>query len=269
MGTLQILVSGDYWHEDFREHLATLEVPATMVRLEQINSLSIDDFELIVLAQSRRNQIAQESVDALRAQNPDIPIIVLLGSWCEGENRSGKPLVGVNLVPWQQWKSRFGDYCRHIVEGVTPDWCQPLTATVADRVRDFTPDPEIQNSLLGKKVLVSSDDKVTFDTIADMLRVYQCTSLWAESEEESLESEVPNAICIDGNGATQEFRQRVGDLSEKFGDLPVVALLGFPRKQDVESLSTLRVQEVVSKPYSHLELVSSLARATEQSVPAV
>lgn len=261
MSTLQILVSGDYWHHDFRGQLSTLEAPATMVPLERISSIAEGNFQLIVLAQSRRDQISQATVDMLRTLVPDVPIVVMLGSWCEGQNRSGNPLVGVNLVPWHQWKSGFERFCTQIVEGMSPDWCQPLTSSRADRVRDYTPDPVLRELLLGKKILISTEDRATFETISDMLRVYDCISLWAEADSGSSELELPDAICIDGNGVSEEFEQRIGGFVEMFGELPAVALLNFPRQQDFATLSTMGVQEVVSKPYCHIDMLHSLVRA--------
>jgi hypothetical protein len=261
MSTLHILVSGDYWHHDFRGQLSTLEAPATMVPLERISSVADRDFQLIVLAQSRRDQISQATVDALRELVPNIPVVVMLGSWCEGENRSGNPLAGVNLVPWHQWKSGFERFCMQIVEGVTPDWCQPLTATKADHVRDYVPDPTLRDLLVGKQILISTEDRVTFETVADMLRVYECVGFWSESDEELPGSERLDAICVDGNSVSEEFELRLNDLSEKHCELPMVAMLNFPRQQDFAALSTLGVQEVVSKPYSHIDILHSLARA--------
>ena len=95
MNPLQILISGDYWHEDFRDLFSRLEIPVTMVPTQQIDSVFDREFQLIVLAQSRRNQVSQSMVDYLRSKTPGVPIVVLLGSWCEGENRSGQPLLGV------------------------------------------------------------------------------------------------------------------------------------------------------------------------------
>jgi len=266
MDTLQILISGDYWHEDFREPFTQLEVPVTMVPTEQLNSVNDQTYHLIVLAQSRRNQISQSTIDYLRAEMPEVPIVVLLGTWCEGENRSGKPLLGVNQVVWHQWKSRFERFCIQVKDGLQSDWHQPLTASVSDRVRDFSLDTVIADALQGKKVLVSSEDSTTFESVSDMLGVYQCSGVWAESPEVC--NEEFDAICVDGNGASNELIDRIVGLRSRFEDVPVSVMLNFPRKQDMDSLMIVGVQEVVSKPYTHNEFLHSLIRSMGGNIAA-
>ena len=259
MNPLEILISGDYWHEDFREPFSRLEVPATMVPTQQIQSVFGRQFHLIVLAQSRRDQISQSTIDFLRSELFEVPIVLLLGSWCEGENRSGKPLQGVNQVLWHQWDSRFERFCIQMKEGLKSDWHQPLTASVSDRVRDFAPDSAISEMLQGKKVLVSSEDSTTFESISDMLSIYQCAGFWAESRESGAAD--VDAICVDGNGASEELIDRIVNLKAKFENVPVSVMLNFPRQQDLDSLMAVGVKEVVSKPYTHNEFLHSLTRS--------
>lgn len=259
MATPQILVSGDYWHSDFREALSDLGAPATMVPLEKIDSVVESNFLIFVLAQSRRDQFSQVTVDRIRQQIPDTPIVNLLGTWCEGENRSGKPLIGVTRVPWQHWQSQFERFCMQMVEGVPTDWHQPLTATVADRSRDFAVDAGLRELLVGQKILISAQTTATFESLADMLKDYQCQSFRAEDSENLQAS--PNAIVVDGNGASEELKSTIERLRNTYGELPFVALLNFPRKQCFASLATLGIEEVVAKPFTHNEFLSSLTRA--------
>ena len=266
MNPLEILISGDYWHEDFREPFSRLEVPATMVPTQQIQSVFGRQFHLIVLAQSRRDQISQSTIDFLRSELFEVPIVLLLGSWCEGENRSGKPLQGVNQVLWHQWDSRFERFCIQMKEGLKSDWHQPLTASVSDRVRDFAPDSAISEMLQGKKVLISSEDNTTFESISDMLSIYQCAGFWAESRESGAAD--VDAICVDGNGASEELIDRIVNLKAKFENVPVSVMLNFPRQQDLDSLMAVGVKEVVSKPYTHNEFLHSLTRSMAGNVEA-
>ena len=262
MSTLHILVSGDYWHDDFRDQFSSIDCPATMVPLERIETAIDRDYQLIVLAQSRRDQIPQATVDGLRAKLPDVPIVVLLGSWCEGANRSGNPLIGVNQVPWHQWDSRFEKFCTQIRDGVKSDWHLPLTASVSDRVRDFTPAVNVVEELSGCRVLVSAQQRSTFESIADLLKFYQCTSRWAESLAHSQPTDEVDVLLVDGNTASEELVDRILELNSRCEDVPVIAMLNFPRKRDMGLLSEIGVEEVVSKPFTPDELVIPMSRAT-------
>ena len=268
MSTPQLLVSGDYWHSDFRGVFSTLDAPATMVPLEKIASLpSSSEFLAVVLAQSRRDQFSQSAVDVIRRQLPDTPIVNLLGSWCEGQNRSGNPLSGVTPVLWHQWDSQFERFCRQIVEGVATHWHHPLTATVADRVRDFSPDAHLAAELAGQTILISAESRATFETLADMLELYRCQSLWAEESQRSSSSRTFAAVLVDGNSASEELLRRVARLKDSFGELPALALLNFPRKQCFASLAASGIKEVVSKPFTHCEILESLTRAMKAGHP--
>src|SRR5262245_51191431 len=59
--------------------------------------------ELIVLTQSRPGEVSCEAVDRLRSAAPLSRLVGLLGSWCEGEVRSGHPWPAVERVYWHQW----------------------------------------------------------------------------------------------------------------------------------------------------------------------
>ena len=92
------------------------------------------DVALVVSRRSRRDQIEPETVEFLRKKFAGIPIVNLLGSWCEGETRSGNPLPGVIRVYWHQWNGQYGKFVSQLKANQITDWHQPPTATIGDRV---------------------------------------------------------------------------------------------------------------------------------------
>lgn len=62
--------------------------------------------DLIVLAESRPGEYSATSIDELRACAPLARVWRLLGSWCEGEQRSGHPPAGCINTYWHQWEPR-------------------------------------------------------------------------------------------------------------------------------------------------------------------
>ena len=268
MSQLHLLVSGDYWHEDFRDQLSQIKFPTTMVPLERLSSAPSQEYDLVVLAQSRRNEISASTVDEIRQSMPQVPIVVLLGTWCEGENRSGEPLEGVNNVLWHQWEKRFEKFCVQMNEGVSTDWHLPLTATVADQVRDFSPDPSHVKQLSGPNVGVSASHRSSFESIRDLLNLYSCEVSWIESDKEKAKSEQFDAVCVDIERGIEQQKNSISVLKSLFHNIPTVVLLGFPRKQDVDGLAAFGITQIVSKPFTADELVMSLIQAcSEQSVP--
>ena len=72
------------------------------------------------------------------------PLLAILGSWCEGETRTGRPLPGVARTYWHQWLSRCGKDLERIAAGECPAWGLPLTVADDERVEhvcSFAPPP--------------------------------------------------------------------------------------------------------------------------------
>ena len=87
----------------------------------------------IVLAQSYPGQFLAEGIERLRAAAPLARLITLLGSWCEGEPRSGRPLPGAVRVYWHEGAVRFR---RELPRWFCPDsaWSLPVTASDEERL---------------------------------------------------------------------------------------------------------------------------------------
>src|SRR5687768_7503620 len=58
--------------------------------------------ELILLAQSHPGSDDQAHVERLHRVAPLTRLIVVAGSWCEGELRTGRPLAGVIRLYWYE-----------------------------------------------------------------------------------------------------------------------------------------------------------------------
>ena len=90
--------------------------------------------ELIVLAESRPGARAAASIDALRRLAPLARIWRLLGSWCEGEARSGQPPSGCVSTYWHQWPARWAQDVARLRDGGSPAWALPVTLSPDERL---------------------------------------------------------------------------------------------------------------------------------------
>src|SRR5688572_29710508 len=57
---------------------------------------------VVFLAQSRREQFGADCIERLLRAAPLTRVVAIVGSWCEGETRSGVPLAGAHRVAWHQ-----------------------------------------------------------------------------------------------------------------------------------------------------------------------
>ena len=62
--------------------------------------------DLIVIAQTFPGQFSHQAVERLRRLAPLARVVGLMGSWCDGEMRTGSPWPAVVRTYWRQWTAR-------------------------------------------------------------------------------------------------------------------------------------------------------------------
>ena len=80
-----------------------------------------------------RRPVSRPGGRSAAAPGPLARIVGLLGSWCEGEVRSGRPWPGAMRIYWHQWPGRWHAELDRL-RGACPIWGLPLTAGDEDRV---------------------------------------------------------------------------------------------------------------------------------------
>jgi len=92
--------------------------------VDDVPEESESDTDLIVFLQSYTKQFSATAVDRLRRHLPLTPMVVVLGAWCAGEQRTGSPLIGPFRVFADEWDEtellRFRDTNASL-------WMQPPT----------------------------------------------------------------------------------------------------------------------------------------------
>ena len=262
----KILLSGDYWHDDFRILLSSINVPMTMTPIEKVSLFKDNDdqFDLILLAQSRRGQIDDSVVEFLKTRFPGVPLIFVLGSWCEGETRSGQPIPGIVRVYWHQWMGQYAKFVQQLETNGITDWHLPRTTTVADRIEQAEqPTSGVETIIIG----VSAWTQTQYEMVGDALRTLGYRSRWLErSMWDAQAITLLSAICVDANSLTDDLVNRLNWLTETFPRRPLVLILNFPRANEVASATELGVSEVISKPFELSDLQAAVKRVTEAAV---
>ncbi|MBX7166388.1 MAG: hypothetical protein K1X74_08555 [Pirellulales bacterium] len=216
--------------------------------------------DLIVLAQARPSQHEPAAIERLRRQAPAARWIVLGGSWCEGELRSGRPLAGAARVYWHQWPIQWPRDCESFEQGDVPVWGLPATAQEEDRLlADLNPgEPDSR-----LRIAVASADFEMHSLLRRALAGYGSTAA---------ELDAPRLDGVVWDARSPEDLQELAELRRRVPSVPIVALAGFPRWQDVRSLRALGAAAIVSKPFLIDELLWLLARlargATAGAQPA-
>jgi CheY-like chemotaxis protein len=257
----KLLVTGDYWNSDFKDLIGGGQASTTLVTLDKFllfsdpNSSSTtldiggeDTFDLVVIAQSRQGQFDQSLIDAVKKFAGTTPIVMMLGSWCEGEMRSDQPVEGVKRVFWHQWRGRFNAFLNHLAEAD-----HIVAASTLER------EDSSQNLCVG----ISAGNVESYDSLSAAIQSFGWKTRWVERTNALSLAGAINAVCIDANSVDDNLERRISWLKEQVFDVPLVLSLNFPRKNEVAKVRNLGVSDVISKPFELNDLRDAIATSVE------
>jgi DNA-binding NarL/FixJ family response regulator len=230
-----------------------------------------DPPELLLLAQSHPGADDQAEVERLRQLAPLTRVIVVAGSWCEGELRTGRPLTGVVRIYWYEFVAWWRAALERIANRETPPWAEPLTDLRAGHsIRLRPPSTESpSNAGAEKRVLaIDTTDYSTFDALSAGLTPLDWQCVWqprhrpAWNDQSSAEPQSPTAALWDGGQLDAEELTNLTAFCRRLNDLhaPVVALLDFPRAEHVNQTQSAGAAALFAKPYQLALLHHELTR---------
>ncbi len=194
--------------------------------------------ERILIAQPLPGTYEQREIEQLRRAAPLAQIVVVAGTWSEGELRTGKPLVGVQRFYWYEfaswWRSR----------STSTNWSPCLDGPLSAR-------PNVTNSQhsLGGTVAIHTETLASFEAIAAAIASDGLKCIWLREDAE-LPVEITTAIWDGAQLDPQEFSRLqtfAAAIQEREGSL--IVLLDFPRKEHFTQLRALGCQTILGKPY--------------------
>ena len=139
MREVSILLVGNTDRAEFRQARIVLERLARLTLADNVDTAvaRASDMDppadLVVLAQAFPGEFSCEAVDRLRERVPLARIVGLLGSWCEGEVRTGQPWPGAIRVYAHQWLGRAEEELERLTSGSGSTWSLPATASEEER----------------------------------------------------------------------------------------------------------------------------------------
>jgi hypothetical protein len=264
---MRILLIGDTQRREFREAGRMASAWGEVVEAPDVASARVAladterDFDWIVLATSYPGQYSEEQIDSLRRLAPLSRVVALLGSWCEGEARSGRPVAGVIRVYWHQWEQRLGWEAVRWSRGARSTWALPITAQEEERVLALAADGIVPRS---GSIAVCSEDFACAEWLCASCRKAGYEAQWFRPADP-----LPNAKFTVGIFDTGEECGRYDDLRRFATALrpsPVTALIAFPRIEDREQALAAGAASLLSKPVWMEDLLWEIDRlATDPS----
>ncbi|MCH2595552.1 MAG: hypothetical protein MKZ95_07045 [Pirellulales bacterium] len=216
--------------------------------------------ELLLLAQPLPGQYQQAEIDSLQQSAPLARIVVISGTWCEGELRTGNPLRGVLRLYWYEFKFWWQAAHKKRAHGLCPPWSLPLDPPYAGRCVLASTNPTGDEP---GTIVVSTADYPTYKTLDVMLQDYGFSTLWSASARNTPDQEsgpppqiIQGGIWDGGQLEPREFHQ-LQNFCQRIHThkSPVVALLDFPRSEHIQRIREAGAQTVFGKPYMISEIM--------------
>jgi hypothetical protein len=243
---------GEIEHPDFAETVALVRDAASVGSLPP---------ELIVMAQSRPGVFSAQWIERLRRSAPLAGVVALLGTWCEGETRSGRPAPGVLRLYWHEFPNWWRRQLALRAMGRCPEWA---------RLDDFG--FGIADCGLDLRNARIAIDTVRFDTAAaieDVLQSAGAEAIWVRPGRSCDLSGVTAGIWEGGqldNGEVERLAAFCTRLAPHHA--PVLALLDFPRLDRCEVARHAGAAAVMGKPWWNVDLVGTIRHLSQGETAA-
>ena len=205
--------------------------------------------EAIVLLQSRPGEFSANQVEKLHALEPLAGLIAITGPWCEGEQRSGRPIPGIVRIPWRSWRERL-PYELGLWGSATP---VPRTFTDTDRFDQLNRRAS-RNAGPPGQIAVCTANQSTYGYLADMIRQLGSESL----SYQSTDSPIPEAVLFDGWAQVDAVSAQLSSNGSQSTQRRIL-LLDFPRPEDLAQAREAGIDAVLGRPLLAADLNMALA----------
>ena len=247
---LSILVLGDTDRSEFRGPVSELRSLGRVVIAKDVSSavelVSRGEIvpDVVVVAQAYPGQFSAEAIDHLRRAAPLARVVGLLGSWCEGETRTGWPWPAAIRVYWHQWRPQCEQELTRIAAGRASTWALPITAGDEERLLAASHEP-----LAMKKghIAVSTPQFDMQDWLQRICRRRGYSTSWLRPHQ-SIEIEQVTAAIFDADECLEREFDSLKRLVDAIRPAAVLALMDFPRVESRDRALAAGARAVLSKP---------------------
>jgi hypothetical protein len=200
--------------------------------------------DVIVVAQSYPGEFTDEQIDDLRRDAPLARVVAVLGTWCEGEMRSGTPWSGAVRVYWHQWKPHCHLEMQRLLAGRESLWNLPPTAGDEERCLTIAARTHQRGTGL---VDIVTDQYDVFDLLAVACHDRGYEPRWQRTLDEP-QADTPAIVLFDAAG------DMAGELAkfrrlQVLRDASAIVLADFPRIADCNRFLQAGATAVLSRPF--------------------
>jgi CheY-like chemotaxis protein len=267
---LFILVLGNTDRSEFRDPVSELRSLGRVTIAKDVSS-AVDLIsggevvpDVVVVAQAFPGQFSADAIDRLRRAAPLARVVGLLGTWCEGETRTGWPWPAAIRVYWHQWQPQCEQELGRIAAGKASTWALPITAGDEERLLAAS-----HQRLLTKNghIAISTPLFDMQDWLQRICRSRGYSTSWIRPHQ-SVERGQVTAAIFDADECSGKELDALKRLVDAIDPAPVVALMDFPRVESRDRALAAGARAVLSKPLLVDDLFWQLDRLIRDHVEA-
>ena len=276
MTPLSILLVGDTDRTEFDDARVSMERWSAVHRLTDVDAAAaaieagriVPD--VIVVAQAFPGQFSHESMERLRRLAPLARVLGLMGSWCEGEMRSGQPWLALRNY-WYQWPARCRRELQQLAEGHGGMWALPPTATEEERLLADAnvlnghgphPSPLPKGEGTCGLVAIRSPSVEMADWLSAACR-RQGYATVRQREPFSARVEGATAAIFDAVDLSDAECDELKRWADALGPAPVIVLKTFPRIEHRHRVLAAGAAALLSKPVTVEDLFWQIEMAQQ------
>jgi CheY-like chemotaxis protein len=227
-------------------------------------------YDVVILCEPRPGVWSDHELAELRSLAPLARLVRLSGSLCEGQARSGRPAAGTWHVPWHRgatFAARELSAAASTAEepwGSSPCWSLPLTATPDERaLATFQPGAPRAS---GHVVICSASAATAAALAATCESAGYTTSRYLPWDLTTAPPRgLTTALLWDTTVESLSDAARVTSLQAAHPHVPILALAGFPRAEDVAAAHAAGITAVLAKPLDTNELLWRLEQLSVET----
>jgi hypothetical protein len=241
--TPPVVVLGDVDHPDFRSVRQWLAKHCWVARFNDARSSTTLGVRAIVAFQARPSMIDVAMLEQAAQLHPLAQFVLVLGSWCEGETRSGRPIAGVHRTYWYHAQAYLQ---RLLYQNSTP----PLrTLVIAEQV-----DLGIERiPRVAGRFEIHASTPLRREVLAEA-----CSAIGLQplSNQATVE---PRLVLVDVGTLTESQLEFVADLRRMHPQSLHAAALDMPRSDEVAQLRAAGCDAVFGHPFLLADLAAVVA----------
>ncbi len=267
---MRVLAVGNLMHRDFATAIARIRESAELCVADSADEFvgrlrnRSERYDLALAFISRPGELPDDFGQRMISAAPLVGRALLLGTWCEGDERNGRPWADVERVFWHRFEAWWQANLDRVGHRQLCSWHSGFCESAQGVGRP------VKSTNAGVFV-VRSPDWQAIETVATLLnQAGYATGAWKTGQPMPVVRPLAGGIWIGGQlvGKTRDEFVQFASGVRQFGGATLVAAVDFPRIEDSQFVESF-AGRVIAKPWRRSDLLNALQHyrlATDSSI---